>query len=232
MPKIAVLNRSRVVPDDGARAMVEAIQIQVTAHWTPVWGIPATLSYVSTGEPDPTDPDLWIVVLLNTSDEAGALGYHDRTKSGRPIGKVFAQTDLAVGASVSVTLSHEVLEMLADPTINLLAAAGKRLWAYEVCDACEDDSFGYLINGVLVSDFVFPNYFCPDFPGPYDYMKVIPTPLAILKNGYMSYFEGGSWQQVSARQGSNAVYRAIPPVGSRRERRARGVERWMDSTAV
>ena len=33
------------------------------------------------------------------------------------------------------------------------------LYAYEVCDACEADQFGYDIDGVLVSDFVFPSWF-------------------------------------------------------------------------
>jgi transcription elongation factor Elf1 len=33
------------------------------------------------------------------------------------------------------------------------------LYAYVVCGACEDDSFGCKINNVLVSDFVYPAWF-------------------------------------------------------------------------
>ncbi len=43
--------------------------------------------------------------------------------------------------------------MLADPNINLSAfvqntnTAGT-LYAYEICDACEDDSLGYMIDNI------------------------------------------------------------------------------------
>jgi hypothetical protein len=54
--------------------------------------------------------------------------------------------------------------MLADPNINLTvfvqdADTTGTLYAYEVCDACEDDSLGYQINNVLVSDFVYTAWF-------------------------------------------------------------------------
>jgi len=54
--------------------------------------------------------------------------------------------------------------MLADPDSNLVAYRQLNnrklvLHAYEVCDPCEDDSYGYKIDGVLVSDFVYPSWF-------------------------------------------------------------------------
>ena len=45
----------------------------------------------------------------------------------------------------TVTFSHrELLEMLADPNINLCAfdEDARRLYAYEVCDAVEADALG------------------------------------------------------------------------------------------
>ena len=116
----------------------------------------------------PAPAGTWWLVILDDSDQAGALGYHDLTPDGLPIGKIFAASDLKAGDSWSVTASHELLEMLADPNINLTvfvqdADTTGTLYAYEVCDACEDDSFGYKINSnVLVSDFVYPA--CRDFP--------------------------------------------------------------------
>jgi hypothetical protein len=78
-------------------------------------------------------------------------------------GKVFVGSDIPTGYTWTVTASHELLEMLADPDINLTAfvestASSGVLYAYEVCDACEADEFGYKINGTLVSDFVFPGW--------------------------------------------------------------------------
>ena len=59
--------------------------------------------------------------MTDNPDQAGALGYHEITSQGTPLGKVFAKLDLQSGASWTVTLSHELLEMLADPWINWCA---------------------------------------------------------------------------------------------------------------
>src|SRR5882672_9437152 len=92
---------------------------------------------------------MWWMGMFDTADQAGALGYHDLTTAGLPIGKVFAKTTLDAHDLVFVTLSHEVLEILGDPDINLIVQKGGRGYSYEVCDAVEDDSLGYDINGVL-----------------------------------------------------------------------------------
>ena len=39
--------------------------------------------------PPPTAEE-WQIVVLDNSDQAGALGYHDYTPSGKPVAKVFA----------------------------------------------------------------------------------------------------------------------------------------------
>jgi hypothetical protein len=46
--------------------------------------------------------------------------------------------------------------MLGDPNINLTVFVQNSntagiLYAYEVCDACEDDSLGYQIDNILLS---------------------------------------------------------------------------------
>jgi len=157
MIQIAVINASTVVNDLDVKKMVDAIQVQIDRDWTPAWGIPAKLTVVPHGQKPPSG--MWWQTIFDTADQAGALGYHDLTSAGLPIGKVFAKTTLEAGDRVSVTLSHEVLEMLGDPDINLMVQKGPRGYAYEVCDAVEDDSLGYDINGVRVSDFVYPQYF-------------------------------------------------------------------------
>jgi hypothetical protein len=97
------------------------------------------------------------IVLTDDPDQAGALGYHEMTRNGTPLGKVFAGLDIRSGSSWTVTLSHELLEMLADPWINWCAEGSDgRIYALEVCDAVESDSLGYEIDGVLVSDFIGP----------------------------------------------------------------------------
>jgi hypothetical protein len=98
---------------------VAAVQIQVHRDFAQVWKIDANLGFVPTGQKAPTDS--WWVVVLDYSDLGGALGYHDLTSAGLPMGKVFAATDKANGLSWTVTLSHEILEMLVDPNINRTA---------------------------------------------------------------------------------------------------------------
>ena len=116
-----------------------AAQKQVTNDFAPGLGVDADLRIV----PDSAsaNPGEWWLTILDNSDQAGALGYHDVTPEGLPIGKVFAKTDLQFSEKWSVTASHELLEMLGDPNINLCvlqeSSTGGRLYAYEVCDACE-----------------------------------------------------------------------------------------------
>ena len=144
--QISVINESTVLTDAEVTPVVIALQQQVTNDFRPIWGTDAELKMVPQGTQPPTGT--WWLVILDDSDQAGALGYHDLTPDGLPIGKVFAASDLKAGTSWSVTASHELLEMLADPNINLTVFAQNAnttgiLYAYEVCDACEDDSFGY-----------------------------------------------------------------------------------------
>jgi hypothetical protein len=178
-------------------------------------------------------------VILDDSDQAGALGYHDLTPDGLPIGKIFAASDLKAGTSWSVTASHELLEMLADPNINLTvfvqdANTSGTLYAYEVCDACEDDSFGYQINNVLVSDFVYPAWFenlRAEGSTQFDRMNQIQNPLQLLTNGYIGVFNvttGSGWQQ-QTQEKHPANLRSRGHVGSRRERRSIPQTQWLPS---
>jgi hypothetical protein len=195
--------------------------------------VDADLRYAADGKPKPGD---WWLVILDNSDQADALGYHDVTAEGLPLGKVFAKTTQQYGEKWSVTASHELLEMLADPEINLTVfleeQKGGRLYAYEVCDACEADQFGYSIDGVAVSDFVFPSWF-ESFRkhGPFDHQNKIQKPLQLLKGGYIGIYDvlsGGGWTQLTAEAVNS---RARAPIGSRRERRNIPLSKRILSTA-
>jgi hypothetical protein len=231
MPKIAIVNRSSVMEDAAVSAITQALQTQVSRDFEPIWGARAQLSFV--GSRDKAPKDAWWLLVLDSSDQADALGYHDVTPAGLPTGKAFAKSDIDDGLEPSVTISHELLEMLADPEINLCAQVGNRLYAYEVCDPCEADAYGYRIGGVLVSDFVTPVWFQP-VPRPrggYDFRNKIKRPLALLPGGYLQYLaleSSDGWQQVTADKRPLARLRARP--GSRRERRRVGRASWQRST--
>jgi len=235
--QISVINESTVLTDADVTPVVSALQQQVTNDFRPAWGTDAELTMIPQGTPAPAGT--WWLVILDDSDQAGALGYHDLTPDGLPIGKVFAASDLKAGTSWTVTASHELLEMLADPNINLTvfiqdANTTGTLYAYEVCDACEDDSLGYQINNILVSDFVYPAWF-ENFRAQgstqFDRMNKIQNPLELLAGGYIGVFsvtDGTGWQQKTAeRTPVNLRFRGH--VGSRRERRSVSRSQWLTS---
>jgi len=223
--EVVVINESTVVTDEVVQGAIPALQTQVTRDFAPVWGFDVDLRFIPSGNTPPSGS--WWLVILDNSDQAGALGYHDLTSEGLPMSKVFAKTDQQYGEEWTVTASHELLEMLADPNINLTVFEeshnGGRLYAYEVCDACESDKFGYEINNVQVSDFVFPAWF-ESFRKPnstqFDFGNHIKKPFHLLSGGYIGIYDvtsGSGWKQLTAEKRN---IRARPPVGSRRERRS------------
>jgi hypothetical protein len=234
---ISIINASTVLSDAEIRPVVDALQKQVSNDFRPAWGIDAKLNFVPGVATPPSGA--WWLAILDDSDQAGALGYHDLTSEGLPLGKVFAGTDLKYGYTWSVTASHELLEMLADPNINLTvllqnSETAGTLYAYEVCDACEADGDGYDIGAVRVSDFVFPSWF-EDFRAEgstqFDQTNRIQSPLQLLSGGYIGAFEvtaGSGWHQVTAEKlPANLLSRGN--VGTRRERRATPRYQWLSS---
>jgi hypothetical protein len=235
--KVSVINASTVVKDEEVKRAVGALQIQVHRDFYAAWGVDADLAFVPSGSnPDPAS---WWLAIMDDSDQAGALGYHDLTTQGLPLGKVFAGTDLKYGQKWTVTASHELLEMLGDPDINLTVFVQKDdtsgiLYAYEVCDACEADKLGYDIEGTTVSDFVFPAWF-ESFRQPgstqFDQQSKIDKPFELLAGGYIGVFDissGSGWQQLNP-PGSSQRYDLRARVGSRRERRRIARSHWQRS---
>ena len=229
MIQISVINESSAVTDAQVQAMVPAFETQWNRDLAPIWDLEqARFAWIEKTLPPPASS--WWVVLLDDSDQANALAYHDLTDTGLPISKVFAKTILADKASVSVGATHEICEMGVDPTINLAAQdeAGT-FWAYEVCDPVEDDRYGYGIGSVLVTDFVTPAWFgFKDARGPVDFQQHAAAAFQILKNGYAQKFGPSGWTQVNGESVAAAAKSRVlhPPEGSRRLRRVKPRSKW------
>jgi len=175
-------------------ALVAAMQAYVSQYVAPVWGTPAKL-VKSTG----FKKNAWAMVFLDNADAPGALAYHDLTPEGLPISKVFVKTTLDNGDLVSVSASHELVEMLVDPAINMMTTGPdpKTIYAYESADPVEALSFK--VNGIPMSDFVYPAYFeVFHKPGSvkFDQLKKVTRPFQILAGGYQIVFKNGRWSQV------------------------------------
>jgi hypothetical protein len=228
---VAIVNASSVCTDEEVATITAALQRQVDHDFRPTWGIAAELTAVPKGTPPAADA--WVLAILDDPDQANALGYHDLTPELLPQGKVFAKADQKFDAAVSVTTSHELLEMLGDPFVNTSALDPQtgRLCAYESSDAVEADDLGYEIDGVLVSDFVLPQYFDPLHAGkgqPLSFKGNVTEPFSLAAGGYMNFLDLGDlekgWQQMTAQgtpeSGREPGQRSIDvKPGSRRYRR-------------
>lgn len=209
MITIAVINRSTVLTDGIVAAAVPAFDTQVKRDLGPEWGVAAEVNFYPKGVAVPRKA--WQLVILDDSDQAGALGYHELTAAGRPLGRVFAATDRYYGLKWTVTASHEICEMLVDPDCVLAAQVGDQpvFVAYEICDACEADEYGYAIGPTMVSDYLNKAWFQPQGRVPYDKMGRLDAPLSMLPGGYMSVFRNGQWGQIQAQTPPGRKSRAV-----------------------
>lgn len=205
MFKVAIINESTSFQTPAG--MLAALQSQVSNDFAPEWGADATLRLITKAS-DKANGE-WLLAILDDSDQADALGYHETSSDGMPLGKVFARSTIQDGLNPTVTVSHELLEMLADPMINrscevqdTAQGVPSQFFALEVCDACEDDGFAYEIDGIMLSDFVRQHWFVAGSAAPYDFRGKITQPLQLLKGGYIGELNVSTpgWTQIDAEE--------------------------------
>ncbi len=185
-------------PSDLAR-VAAALQKQATRDFGPVWDVQATVDAFPRLEDVPVG--YWPMIVKDDIGQPGAAGIH-MDKDGQPFALI------TMSDSWSLTASHEMLEMLADPFGNRVMAGrspkrgqGRVEFLVEVCDPSEADEFGYTSNDILVSDFYTPRFFDPVHSAAtrYSFTSAIQRPRTILRGGYISWHHPPSdhwWQQV------------------------------------
>ncbi|MEJ1963308.1 MAG: hypothetical protein WDO56_17815 [Gammaproteobacteria bacterium] len=216
-PKIAVFNKATTPLGVDLDDLIAALQVYVDKFIVPVWATPAKLV-----KSKDFIKGAWAVVFLDNADTPDALAYHELTPDGLPISKVFVRTTLDNGDLVSVSASHELVEMLVDPAINLMTTGPdpKTVYAYESADPVEALSFK--VNGIPMSDFVYPAYF-EDFHKAgsvkLDALGKVKRPFQILADGYQIIFKGGKWSQVYGSKRKQKAFRQEDRRGHRSEER-------------
>jgi len=168
---ISIINHtSGKLTDEAVQHAIRAINTQIAEDFEPYWSMGARLRLEGKAgtKPGPqTAADLRgdaIIYLWDQEDVGDALGYHEKTNRGLPYGFVFTELAARLKESWTVTLSHEALELIADPEANLLVKGPNPhapdrdvfFW-YEMCDAVQDEH--YVVGDVPVSNFVLPLYF-------------------------------------------------------------------------
>jgi hypothetical protein len=189
---ISVQNLSTVLSDTEAEAIVQALNTQATRDYnSSCWvtqGLAApaaAVEFIPKGETIPADT--WHMELLDTSDQEGALGYHEDEafdKAGAPTGpkkssnrtsrglradapeiplmKIFVKTSQEDSVQPGEVASHEMLEALVDPQVvkevrTVNKSSEGRIYIVEVGDPVQ--SSGYKIGDVEVANFALPAYF-------------------------------------------------------------------------
>lgn len=168
---ISIINHTNgQVTDEQLQGAIRAINRQIAEDYEPYWSIGATLRLEGRSGQKPQKQNIAdmrgdaVIYLWDKVDVEGALGYHDANNRGIPYGFVFTELSKKLVENWTVTLSHEALELIGDPEVNLLVqgpypADPKKYvfhW-YEMCDAVQAET--YKIDGVEVSNFLLPLYF-------------------------------------------------------------------------
>ena len=220
VPTIACFNKATVPLGVDLDKLIAAMQEYVDKHVAPVWGTPAKLI-----KTDGFRKGAWAIVFLDNADQPGALAYHDLTPEGLPESKVFVKTTLDNGELVSVSASHELVEMLVDPATNLMTTGpdGKLVYGYESADPVEALTFE--VDGIPMSNFVYPAYF-ETFHKPgsvkFDHMGKVTRPFEVLKDGYQIILNNGKWSQVFGSEEKGHAFSKEDRRGHRSEIRAAG----------
>jgi len=217
IPTIAVFDKAKTALGFELKDFIAAMQVYVDEHVAPVWGTPAKLVHSRDFV-----KGAWAMVFLETADEPDALAYHDLTPEGLPEAKVFVKTTLDNGELVSVSASHELVEMLVDPATNLMTTGpdAKTIYAYESADPVE--ALDFEVRGMRMSDFVYPAYF-EDFHKrgsvQLDHLNKVRKPFQILPDGYQIVFRRGKWTQDCGSVKKAKAFRKEDRRGHRSEQR-------------
>jgi hypothetical protein len=180
----------------------QALEMQLYGHFAPLWQSSGVrVSACGDIAQLPPRNECSPLIIYDDADQAGALGWHTfNARDSRIHGTVFVDPILNNGGtlddganSISAVLSHEALEAVADPYVNLYALMGNGTTyePVEVCDRVQGDC--YKLNGVSVSNFLGPRAF-RDGEGPYDYLRLMNSPWEIRPGGYCVRYDAASGQ--------------------------------------
>jgi hypothetical protein len=192
--------------------IAQALTIQIERDFAPVWGVrPRRVAVGGRGDK---------LHLFDHAHQATDFGWHIVDSRGSPYAHVFAEVSITHGSgwtsgpdAISVTASHEALEMLGDPAANEYCFNGqRRLWSREVCDAVQANTYNIMAGRrrVAVSNFVLPAFFNPWSSGPYDHLGILSEPFSLARGGYAIVERATSTHERDARSVEVTFDRAVP----------------------
>lgn len=182
MTDIAIIRQTSVqITPAEMQATIDEINRALRQEIYAYWGTWATVWI------NAPPPGSWQVILQDTLDQPGDLGYHVDT-TGLPTARIAVPFCIEYKDDWRTCVAHEIFEMVVNPT----AAAMVGPYLKEICDP---------VVGQQYRDWV-PNFVTPAYFGlgthnpPYDYMQLLhgSVPTAAQPNGYLEYKKSdGSW---------------------------------------
>lgn len=166
-------------------AIRDALDEQCNGHYSEHHG---GFYVIRNGGTNPNDrqPNEVAINIRHTIPVDGALAYHTVSNG---VEDIEVALDLVNGLtdnveSLSVAISHEVLETNGDPGANgyKMRDDGQTADAEEMCDWVQNTGY-QATNGVWVSNFLLKAAFIPGMVGPWDYMTVMKSQYDI-SHGY------------------------------------------------
>lgn len=180
-----VVNES-ILPNAQFQAQIDLVQAQIDLSFAPHWGLTCTLVNAP-AQILPQPPALNVALKNGKSDFAGACAYHAGYGAN-----VFLD-DPRCGWQAA--FSHEILEMLANPSPDgfpqgkwggVVAFSGKNgRFIVEVCDPVNEMEYA----GGKLSNFVYPSWFIPGSPCPWDYLQLLSGPMTFSDWGSQQFQE-------------------------------------------
>ncbi|HKD70420.1 MAG TPA: hypothetical protein VKB84_26520 [Candidatus Binataceae bacterium] len=204
--QVGLIDKTGELDPELVQTVAAALNVQVTRDLPQFWPMQATVLALPKNK---VPSGVWPVLLVK-SLPPGEGGFH-LDKHNQPYAEVIATP---ANEGWTVAASHEVIEMLVDPSGNRLQSStqieikngqiqdgtGQFEYLVEACDPCEADDYSYTIQGVAVSDFLTPHFYDLNAtPGTrYSFNGKLTAPRQILPGGYISWIdqESEEWQQL------------------------------------
>jgi len=236
---ISVINLAKdEISDPDLLDAIRAVNQQIQYDFAPYWNMPGTLRLEGSTLKDPR-PGLAasimrgdaVLYVSSALQDDGTEGFHDRNYRGVPYGVVYSKQSEQTGDPWQVTLSHEALELIADPQGNNYVMGPSPhdpkkqvfFW-FEMCDAVSSQT--YKIDGIPLQNFLLPAYFEPPVPGARtNFLGTELAPFGIAPKSYLGYYdpEKKSQETTSSDQTGEARLKIRQKFGQTRTNRRKKV---------
>lgn len=201
---IVIVNASNILTDWEASGPIPMMQKQIDTQVLPAWGagvVDCELHFATAAEIPKLPADCWPIFLNRHSSDLGALGWHTDEKT-KVYGRVFVGDCMQYNLVWTIDAMHEIIETMGDPNaVETVTMSDGIIAAKELCDAVEADEQAVIIDGVKLTNFVFPSYFGHGGSGKYDQQGNLHGPCPTLTDGgYMELLTPGASQWTMRQQ--------------------------------